>query len=323
MISYKYFINNMNKNQIPSKKLVSIAMATFNGQLYLREQLDSIVAQTYDNLELIIVDDCSTDDTLMLLHSYKKKYENIKIFQNKINLGVVKSFEKAINLCSGDFIALSDQDDVWFSNKIAILVAQIGDNWLIHSDSTLVDEQLNVLQESHFKCGKQSNKVDFFDYLINVNVTGCTAMVSRQLLNIALPFKTYYLPHDWYLTYYAAYCSKIKLINIPLIYYRQHTLNVSGAKKKNFDQYIKSNISIGLGLNELMNDLYFQGCIELQLMTNYKLSLSNRKLIKFINIIRLIMKKKRGIKLIIFYLLMVLPPKNISKILYNAIRKLI
>ena len=98
-------------------KLVSIAMATYNGEKYLKEQLDSIYAQTYKDIEVIVCDDCSSDKTVEILDEYKEKY-GLKYYINEKNLGFKKNFEKAISLCSGDFIALADQDDIWIENKI-------------------------------------------------------------------------------------------------------------------------------------------------------------------------------------------------------------
>ncbi len=92
--------------------LVSIALPTYNGEAFLSKQIDSLLSQNYNNLELIIVDDCSTDGTIEVLNQYKPNAV-VKIFQNERRLGVIKNFEKAISLCAGEFISLSDQDDIW------------------------------------------------------------------------------------------------------------------------------------------------------------------------------------------------------------------
>ena len=108
--------------------LVSIAMATYNGELYVAQQLDSILNQTYSNLEIIIVDDNSQDNTYQILQNYAHKHDNIKLFKNKVNYGVALTFSRALSLTTGQFIACADQDDVWFANKIELLVNNIGDN---------------------------------------------------------------------------------------------------------------------------------------------------------------------------------------------------
>ena len=99
------------------KDKISIAMTTFNGERYLREQLDSLYFQTLLPDEIVVVDDCSVDNTKEILEEYHKK-KGLIYYINESNVGVNKNFEKAISLCSGDYIALCDQDDVWFKNKI-------------------------------------------------------------------------------------------------------------------------------------------------------------------------------------------------------------
>ena len=111
-----------------TNKTVSVVMATYNGEKYIREQLDSIISQTYPIHELIIQDDCSTDHTVEICRSYAARYPFIHIYQNEHNLGFNKNFETATMRATGDFVALSDQDDIWFKDKIAKQVAAIGDH---------------------------------------------------------------------------------------------------------------------------------------------------------------------------------------------------
>lgn len=112
----------------PSKDqpTVSVVMATYNGEKYIREQLDSILAQTYPIHELIIQDDCSTDSTPAICKEYESKYSNVHFFQNEHNLGFNKNFQTAAMRATGDFVALSDQDDIWFPQKIEKQVNGIG-----------------------------------------------------------------------------------------------------------------------------------------------------------------------------------------------------
>ena len=126
--------------------LISIALCTYNGEKYLREQLDTLVDQTYKNLEIIIVDDCSTDSTMQILEEYAEQYINIKVYQNKKNLGYIKNFEKALSLCLGEYIAMSDQDDSWALNKIEYLVGLIKDNQLIYEDIQSKRKQVSSIK---------------------------------------------------------------------------------------------------------------------------------------------------------------------------------
>lgn len=109
-------------------KTVSVVMTTYNGEKYIREQLDSIIAQTYPIYELIIQDDGSTDRTVEICREDAKRYAFIHVYQNEHNLGCDKNFETAAMRATGDYVALSDQDDIWFKDKIAKQVAAIGDN---------------------------------------------------------------------------------------------------------------------------------------------------------------------------------------------------
>jgi glycosyltransferase involved in cell wall biosynthesis len=100
-----------------NQPLVSIAMTTYNGEKFLIKQLDSLVNQTYHNIEIIIVDDCSSDKTLNILNQYSKENSNIQILANEKNIGLHNNFEKALKHCKGDYIALCDQDDFGMLKK--------------------------------------------------------------------------------------------------------------------------------------------------------------------------------------------------------------
>lgn len=132
-------------NNIP---LVSIAMATYNGEKYLREQLDSILAQTMQDFELVICDDCSTDGTVEILNGYAEKDSRITFLVNEMNLGFRKNFEKAISLCSGTYIALSDQDDIWLPAHLQILLSQIHGKSCSCGNSIMVDKDNHELGNS-------------------------------------------------------------------------------------------------------------------------------------------------------------------------------
>ena len=111
-----------------AEKKVSVVMTTYNGEKYIREQLDSIIAQTYPIHELIIQDDCSSDGTVAICRWYADRYPFIHVYLNEHNLGYNKNFETAAMRATGHYVALSDQDDIWFKDKIAKQVAAIGDH---------------------------------------------------------------------------------------------------------------------------------------------------------------------------------------------------
>ena len=120
--------------------LISVVMATYNGERFLAEQLDSIFLQSYPNIELIIVDDVSVDGTVAIIKSYCEKHSNIRLYVNDENLGYIKNFEKGMLLATGALIALSDQDDIWVTDKLSILFEGIAEHEIIYSDSELIDE---------------------------------------------------------------------------------------------------------------------------------------------------------------------------------------
>ena len=156
---------------------VSIALATYNGEKYLREQLDSILSQSIQDFELVACDDCSTDSTLKILNEYAEKDFRVKVFTNEKNLGFKKNFEKAIFLCSGDYIALSDQDDIWTENHLQVLLENIGNNDLVGANAFLCDEKAQPTRVDLLSCSKigffPNSKDDWFFFLLRVIIKSC------------------------------------------------------------------------------------------------------------------------------------------------------
>lgn len=214
---------------------VSIAIATYNGEKYLDEQLKSIFEQTYVNIEVIACDDCSTDGTIQILERYCR-YTNFKYFLNNKNLGYVKNFQKVISMCSGDFIALCDQDDIWMPTKIEELLENIGDNLCIHSDAFLINNDSGIISESYSQySSKLTMPESMYDLAFNGCVTGCTALFSRELLNDLLPFPQNLDVHDRWIGALAFSKGRLKYIDKSLIKYRQHENNNIGAANVNLN----------------------------------------------------------------------------------------
>jgi glycosyltransferase involved in cell wall biosynthesis len=202
--------------------LVSIALCTYNGSKYLREQLDTLVNQSHPNLEIIVVDDGSTDDTLQILHEYTERHNFIKIHVNPQNLGYIKNFEKAISLTTGSYIALADQDDIWALKKIELLLKGIGDYMLVYHDSEFVDEQGNSLnkklsQYRNFYAGNNANV-----FLLENCISGHALLFKRGLLQYFTGFNNIIF-HDHWLAYMACNNGGITYIDQSLVKYRQHT----------------------------------------------------------------------------------------------------
>lgn len=221
-----------------NSEMVSIVMATYNGEKYLRQQLDSILEQTYQHFELIVVDDASTDKTLSILNEYAAMDDRIQVFPAERNLGVVKNFERGLKLARGEFIALSDQDDVFCRDKIDLMVNTLKDNSkrdLVLSDLSLIDANGNQIALSMWRYAKLKPKQGKpFRRLLYANfATGCAMMVRRRLLELAVPFPPDCIVHDWWLAVAAASSKAggICLVNKKLTAYRQHGSNVLGAKE--------------------------------------------------------------------------------------------
>jgi len=211
-----------------SNKLVSIAMCTYNGERFLKEQLDSILSQSYTNLELIITDDCSSDKTIKILEQYQKIDTRIKIYQNEENLGFSKNFEKAISLCNGEYIALSDQDDIWKKNKIEKFLLEIKDNVLIYSDAILIDKKAteldkNLLQPKNRLVSGRCNKSFFF---VN-SISGNTLMFKKELTKYILPIPKEMSFHDIWIGFVASTYGTITFTQESMTYYRRYQEQVT------------------------------------------------------------------------------------------------
>lgn len=207
-----------------SEALISIAMCTYNGEKYLKEQLDSIINQSYQNLEIVIVDDCSADDTYAIIKQYAEADKRLKIFRNEVNLGFNKNFEKALNLTTGQYIAISDQDDVWELDKIQALADNIGDNWMIFSNSAYMDEKGGLIKGSLLN-GFNFLARTYHGILLQNFVTGHTCLLNRDFLAHMLPFPAngYY---DWWMGFVALYNHKLTYLEKSLTRYRIHTDSV-------------------------------------------------------------------------------------------------
>jgi glycosyltransferase involved in cell wall biosynthesis len=215
--------------------MISIALITYNGKKYIKEQLDSILAQSIHDFELIICDDCSTDSTLSILQEYAQKDKRIKIYRNEKNLGFLRNIEKTIKLCNREFIALADQDDVWEKEHLQILHSNIGENFLVCGDSLLVDEKNNSLDLRFSKmfhkmdAGTLKNDEHFLRLLVMENIfQGAAMMFCKKFSDIALPFPDEIKYHDLWLALCAMALEKFVYIPEIVTRHRSHSGNASG-----------------------------------------------------------------------------------------------
>lgn len=224
----------MNTDQPP---FVSVAMATFNGGPWLREQLDSIYAQRGVRLEVVVSDDGSTDETIAILEEYRDRHGLI-LLRNDTRLGYKDNFARAIVACSAPFVALADQDDVWRPEKLASLVEDIGTDWLIHADVAMIDGEGRPVAASvrRRNFGALHDRVFLDrDYHRKSLLTrkslcqGCTALIRRELLDVALPVPPGEQAHDIWLAFVAAALDRVHYIDAAWVDWRVHGANTSQA----------------------------------------------------------------------------------------------
>lgn len=180
------------------EKKVAVVMSTYNGAKYVKEQLDSILNQTYKNIDIVIRDDGSKDNTVNIIESYQKKYSNIKLITGK-NLGFIKSFFELLRLVEADYYAYADQDDVWMQNKIELAVEELNkldDSKpnLAFGNSDYYDENMNLLNE-----GEKHRKFNFRRALFACVTQGMTMTINKTTRDMIVknPPKTCFF-HDWW-----------------------------------------------------------------------------------------------------------------------------
>ena len=226
---------------------IEILLATYNGEKYVGEQIDSIINQTYNNWELLIRDDNSKDRTLGILKEYEKKDKRIKVIEDKKgNLGFVKNFEELLNNSKEDWVMFSDQDDYWLENKIEKYVAILNTSsedilkkpMLIHSNSFICDDNLEIIKDE-FINSKIANKYSEDDFYFAYFVQGSTVLINRAIIDLALPFSKNVTVHDRYFHLLAEFLGKRIFINESLIKYRQHSNNKIGAKSSVISKILK------------------------------------------------------------------------------------
>jgi glycosyltransferase involved in cell wall biosynthesis len=224
-ISQQENTGNVGDNNYP---LISIVVAVYNGSAYLLQQLQSIAKQTYPNIEIIIVDDCSTDNTSVIINDFVQLNANARVFYNSENLGYIKNFSRGCLLAKGALVALSDQDDYWLPQKLLKLFAAMGNSSLVYCDSALCDENLqlkgiNLSERINFK-----NFDNCLQQAIFGRIPGHAMLVTKKLLDKCLPFSGD-VNHDWWLGFAATIYGGAKFFPEPLVFYRQHSNNLFGA----------------------------------------------------------------------------------------------
>jgi glycosyltransferase involved in cell wall biosynthesis len=211
------------------KEKVQILLSSYQGEQFLEEQLDSLLKQSWKNLEILIRDDGSTDGTRKILEDYSAKYEHIKYFPGE-NIGVTQSFFELLKKSDAAYVAFCDQDDIWLERKVEAAVRKLTKETgpaLYCGNKILVDRSLSPMK----KQSRPSLKPGFGNAVVECICTGCTAVMNRELADIlAARLPEYAILHDWWTYLAASYTGKVIFDPNPYILYRQHEGNVVGAK---------------------------------------------------------------------------------------------
>lgn len=230
---------------------ISVALCTYNGEKYLKQQLDSILSQTMAVDEIVVCDDCSTDSTCEIISSYVDKYPHIKMIRNDVNVGFANNFEKAVLICRGEYIFLSDQDDIWHPKKVKRFIDYMQNNncYGAFSNADFIDGENNPLDGSLFEKLKFNQYIEnsvlypnlYATLCLSSNfVTGATMAIRKEVKKSIIPFSTSEgIYHDAYIAIKLASIGKLGFINEKLISYRIHSSQQIGM---NNESCLKSRI---------------------------------------------------------------------------------
>ncbi|HFZ6716187.1 TPA: glycosyltransferase family 2 protein [Streptococcus agalactiae] len=215
---------------------VNILMATYNGEKFLAQQIESIQKQTFKEWNLLIRDDGSSDKTCDIIRNFTAKDSRIRFINENEhhNLGVIKSFFTLVNYEVADFYFFSDQDDVWLPEKLSVSLEATKHKasdvpLLVYTDLKVVNQELNILQDSMIRAQSHHANTTLLPELTENTVTGGTMMINHALA------EKWFTPndilmHDWFLALLAASLGEIIYLDLPTQLYRQHDNNVLGAR---------------------------------------------------------------------------------------------
>lgn len=231
---------------------VAILLAVYNGERYLGDLLHSLMKQSYSDFKIYIRDNCSTDDTANVLQTWKERYPHkIELFTADSNKGCIANFAALLNLTNAPYVMFCDHDDVWLPNKIALTMQKMEQMQsiygqahpiVVHTDLTVVDAELNIIAPSLWKVSKLNTSESCYNFsrlLVQNQLTGCTMMLNRALIDLAKPIPPKCIMHDWWIALVASCLGSIGTVRQSTILYRQHGSNDTGAKPYDLFAYFK------------------------------------------------------------------------------------
>jgi glycosyltransferase involved in cell wall biosynthesis len=209
---------------------ISVCMATYQGERFIEEQLDSILQQLRPHDEVIVSDDGSTDGTLGRIKAYKDA--RIRILQNDRNLGYSKNFERALIQASGDIIFIADQDDVWLPDKVSTMLVSFKNHDMVVSDVTIVAGDLSQIERSHFQ--HYGVRTGFLRNLLKTRYIGAAMAMHRNVLDVLVPIpsRSNLCAYDYWIAVVSELYFDVGLVNRPLMLYRRHegTASTGGSR---------------------------------------------------------------------------------------------
>lgn len=229
----------MNTGRQMQQEKISVCMATYNGEKFIGEQLNSILNQLKENDEVIISDDGSSDNTIKIIEAFNDS--RIRIYYST-HSNIILNFENALKKATGDIIFLSDQDDLWYDNKVSEIVNHLRSYDLIYTNASVFKDKKD---ENHPFNTKPHYSV--LRNFIKNNCLGATMAFKAKMLKYSLPFPKNLPMHDMWIYFISALYGKTYYVNKPLIYYRRHGSNASNASEKTTNSLLEV-ISIRLNL---------------------------------------------------------------------------
>ena len=235
-------------------KRISVAMTTYNGAAFLKEQMDSIYSQLSAEDEIVVSDDGSTDDTLQILKSYQNGQVSVRILEGP-KAGIKKNVENALKHCSGEYIFLADQDDIWFPDKVNRVLECFADekiNLVIHDAVVFSEDTKKPVMDSFFAF--RNAKAGIFKNIWKNSYIGCCMAFRANLLKHALPIPANIEMHDqWLGILNDFYYKKSYFVNKPLLYYRRHADNNSAMVPYSTGKRLKNRLTfIGQFLRRIL-----------------------------------------------------------------------
>ncbi|MEA1893277.1 MAG: glycosyltransferase family 2 protein [Campylobacterota bacterium] len=217
---------------------ISVCIATYNGEKYIKEQLDSILVQLDKYDEIIVSDDSSTDSTIEIIKLYNDI--RIKIYENQKFKSPIFNFENALKHSNNEYIFLADQDDIWMPNKVEEIKNCLKEYDLIVSDANIINSIGDVLSNSFYQIN--NSKQGFIHNIIKNSYLGCCMAFNRSILEIALPFPKDIPMHDWWIGLIGELYGKTYFIEDRLIVYRKHDNNVTSSGEKSSNSFYQKII---------------------------------------------------------------------------------